>query len=62
MFHVTDTGLAVAVAVTLPTVALTEYGCQIAPSTQSHVGRFTTAPSGGLNDSDGVGNLSEFSA
>ena len=60
--HVTIVGVAVAVALTVPTVAVTEKECQMLASIQSHVGRFTTEMPAGLVYPVGGGNRSEFSA
>jgi len=60
--QMTDSGSAVAVAVTEPTVALTEYECQIDPLIHSQVGRFTTAVPAGLEYRVGSGRRSESSA
>ena len=57
----TDTGVAVAVAVTVPTEAVTEYRCQISGAIHSQVGRLTTAVGDGLNGRSGSGSVSEFS-
>jgi len=42
MDQVTDVGVATAVAVTVPAVALAANGCQLAGSTHNQVGKLTT--------------------
>jgi len=52
----------VAVALTDPTVALTEKACQITGSIHNQVARLTTALVGGLKLMLGEGRVREFSA
>ena len=58
----TDCGVATAVALTGPTVAVIEYECQMPVPIHNQVGRFTTENAAGLNDTSGGGSRSEFSA
>jgi hypothetical protein len=60
--HVTEVGVATAVALTVPTDAVTEKGCQMAASIHSQVGRLTTESAGGLNSDRGAGSWSDRSA
>ena len=60
--QVTDSGVATAVALTVPADAVTESWCQIPASIHSQVGRFTTDEPDGLKKSDGTGRSSERSA
>ena len=50
MVQATDTGVAVAVAETEPTEAVTEYRCQMSGAIHSQVGRFTTVVGDGLTE------------
>jgi hypothetical protein len=60
--HVTEVGVATAVALTVPTDAVTEKGCQMPASIHSHVARLTTDRAEGSNWDTGVGSRSDRSA
>lgn len=60
--HETDCGEAVAVVLIPPAVAVVVKLCQLAGSTQSHVGRFTTLKAEGSSWITGEGSDNELAA
>jgi hypothetical protein len=60
--QVTAIGLAMAVALTDPTVAVTRYGCQTPALIHIQVGKLTMDDPDGLNELVGTGNRSDLSA